>query len=174
MQLKETTLKEKGWNDEEIERAREILIRAEEKKHPRKLAIEKMLFWFMLGIIVVGTILGAWIIEPLLLVTTQTQAIISVVIFGLLFGSLATILFRDIEQLQTHHHIVLSLIIPLTAILTSIIITKQAKIIATALALKTNHNPYILGIAYAVTSLIPYIIFMSIQRKEQRATQNMA
>lgn len=166
MRLQEESLKERGWSEEEIEHAREILLQAEEKRHPRKIALEKGLYWSMLAIIILGTIIGAWVIEPLLLVTTTIQAIIAIIIFGLLFGSLATILFRDIEELQIHQHIISSLVIPLTAVITSIILTRQATRIALALSLKNTHNPFLIGVAYSIGALLPYLIHITIQRKE--------
>jgi len=166
MQLQEQNLRKKGWSEEEIEHAREILVRAEEKKHPKKILLEKALYWVMLLIIVIGTIIGAWVIEPILLVTNTGQAVVAVVVFGLLFGSLATILFRDIEELQIHHHIISSLIIPLTAIITSIILTKQAARITAAISLEAIHNPLLLGIAYSIGALLPYLIFITVKRKE--------
>lgn len=166
MKLREENLKEKGWSEEEIEHAREILLKAEEQRHPKKIALEKALYWVMLLIIIVGTILGAWVVEPLLLVTTPTQGLIGVIIFGLLFGSLVTILFRDIEQLEIHHHIIVSLIIPLTAIITSIILVKQATRIAVALELSTTHNALLLGLAYSISAILPYIIYIVSWRKK--------
>ncbi len=166
MRLQEKKLREKGWTEEEIEQTREILVQAEEKRHPQKIALEKTLYWFMLLITVIGTIAGAWAIEPILLVATTIQAVIAMVVFGLLFGSLATILFRDIDELTIQHHIITSIIIPLTAIITGSIITRQAARLATALTLKTAHNPLLLGIVYSVGALLPYLIFISIQRKE--------
>jgi len=166
MQLREKKLKTKGWSDEEIDHAREILLRAEEKKHPKKILLEKTIFWIMMIVIITATILGAWIIEPLLLITTQAQASIAMGVFGLLFGSLATILFRDIEELKLHHHLISFFIIPLSAIITATIISFQALKLAKELHIAIDHNPLLLGTIYALSALLPYIIFISVKRKE--------
>lgn len=173
MRLQEEKLQEKGWTEEEIAHAKTILLRAEEKKHPKKLFLEKTLYWIMLLIIIVGTMLGAWVVEPLILVSTTTQAIIGIFIFGLLFGSLATILFRDIEELELHQHIISSLIIPLTAIITSIILTRQTIKMAIALSIDATHNPILLGVTYSIGALLPYLVFITLQRKTH-ATNSLA
>ncbi len=168
MQIKEQELKQKGWNDEEINHAKRVLLKAKtnHKPLPWMKFLEKLGIWLFFVFIIGGAILGAWLIEPFLLILNKTSALISIFIIGLLYGSLASILARDIESIETHHHILISLCIPLSAIVTSIIISKQAANISQIIGLGVEHNPILLGITFTVSSFIPYGIFLLNQRRQ--------
>lgn len=164
MKLNHERLKSKGWTDEEIEQTRQILLEAEEKKHPRHIMLEKAIYWIVLGVILIGAIASAWLMEPIMLATTPTQAAVFVGIFGVLFGVLASILIKDIEELEVHHHLIISAIIPVVAIGASVIISKRVKLIQEALGLAGGHHPLLLAGVFAVGAILPYIIFISTQR----------
>lgn len=169
MKLNEDKLRAKGWSEEEISHAKGILNKAEENKRPRTKALEEMVEWSVLIIIVLASIAGAWLIEPLLLVLNQVGALIAIGILGLFFGLFASVIIKQIEDIETHHHLIISLTIPILAIVTSVIITKKVQIVIEAAHLGFNHNPYWLGIVYTICTLIPYGIFVYLQRREHGA-----
>ena len=167
MKIDHAKLKEKGWTDEEIEHAKGVFKKAEENKHPHMKALEKATYWILLIIIVGGAIGGAFLMEPLLIAMSKTQAIISIIIIGGLFGSLASVLVKDIEHAQIHHHVIISAVIPISSIITSIIITQNVSALKEVFDTMAEHNPYILGIAFAVAALIPYSIFTIKEHKKR-------
>ena len=162
-------LRSKGWSDEEIDKTKQILLRAEEKKHPRLIKLERALYWIILLIIFVGGAGVAWLMEPLLYTSTPTQAGIFVAVFGLLFGTLASILIKDIEELELHHHILVSISMPIAAIIASVFVASRASKLAQLPEFAIQHHPVLLGGIYAIFALAPYIIFISTQRRKHGA-----
>ena len=125
MKIDPHALREKGWTDEEIEHATGIVEKAQKNKHPHMKGLEKATYWIALVIIVGAALAGTYVMEPLLIAMNITQAIIGFSMVGILFGLLAGVLIKDIEHAQRHHHMLIGAIIPVMAILTSILITKQ-------------------------------------------------
>lgn len=169
MQLNHTKLKGKGWSDEEIEEARNILLQAEENKHPRLVKLEKSLYWIVLGIIFLGGVGVSLLIEPLLYTSTPGQAIMFIALFGVLFGTLSSIMVKDIEALELHHHIIISASIPAAAIIASVFIAKRANVLAQLPEFIAGHHPILLGGIFALGAIIPYIILVLSQRKKYGA-----
>ena len=169
MRLNIHNLQIKGWNEEEIEQAKVILQRAEEKKHPSLARLEKASYWILFFLIIAGALASAWLIEPILLFATKIQAAIITAVFGLLFGAFASVLVKDLEKLEIHHHILISFIVPVVAIVASIIIVGQVSAAAELLNFSVLHNPYLLGAIYSIFALLPYLIFIIVQRKKHEA-----
>lgn len=166
MKIDEKKLREKGWSEEDINHTKDIIFQAEEKKHPKIKFLEKMIEWVILITVVLASIAGAWLIEPLLFILTQTQALVTIAIIGTTFGLFSSMIIKQIEQIEKHHHLIILSTVPIVAIITSIIITKQVQTVIDAANWGLKHNPYWLGIVYTIFSLIPYSIFFYIQRKK--------
>ncbi|MFP4645102.1 MAG: hypothetical protein ACLFNB_00465 [Candidatus Woesearchaeota archaeon] len=168
MRIDHAKLKEKGWSDEEIEHAKSVLRKAEENKHPHMRALEKATYWMLLIIIIGGAIAGAFLMEPLLIALNKTQAIIGFSIIGLMYGSLASVLVKDIEHTQVHHHVIISALIPISAIITSLIITRNVSNLKEIFTQMAHHNPYLLGAVFSIAALTPYIIFTIKEHKRKK------
>lgn len=170
MKINTLRLQAKGWSEQEIEHAKQILQEAENKKHPRIVALEKGLYGILLFIVFIASVAGTWLIEPFLIFMSIGGAIAIIFIFGLLFGTLASILLRDIENLAIHHHLIITLIIPFGAIITSYLISRQAKELSQLINIPTQHNPLLLGIMYSIGTLIPFAILLWYERTEENGT----
>jgi len=166
MKINEGKLREKGWSEEDIKHAKDVISQAEEKKHPKIKFLEKTIEWIILITVVLASIVGAWLIKPLLFILTQTQALIAIAITGTAYGLFASVIIKQIEQIETHHHLIILSTVPIISIITSVVITKQVQTVIDAANMGLEHNPYWLGIVYAIFSLIPYGIFVYNQRRE--------
>jgi membrane protein insertase Oxa1/YidC/SpoIIIJ len=102
-----------------------------------------------------------------LLIVNEVSAIIIISVFGVLFGSLGSILVKDIEALENHHHLIISFIIPIVAIITSFFISRQTGDVQSLLDPAIKHNPYVLAISFSVFSLLPYLISLYVMRKQR-------
>jgi hypothetical protein len=167
MKINSLRLQAKGWSEEEIQHAQGVLLEAEAKKHPRLIFLEKAMYWILLLVVLIGSIIGMWMLLPFLAILNTWGAVLLIFIIGVVFGSISSILIKDVENLEIHHHLWISLIIPISAIITSIIITRQAQHISEAINISTQHNPLILGIVYSIGSLIPFSILLWYQRSEE-------
>ncbi|MCA9477555.1 MAG: hypothetical protein KC535_00215 [Nanoarchaeota archaeon] len=170
MKINTLKLQAKGWSEEEIEHAKQVLQEAENKKHPRIILLEKALYWILLLISFLGAVMGTWLIEPFLIFMSTGGAVIIIFIIGIIFGSIASILMKDVENLELHHHLILSMIIPVSAIVTSILITNQANKVSQLINIGTQHQPAVLGIVYSIGSLIPFAILLWYERREEDGT----
>lgn len=170
MKLSALKLQAKGWTQEEISHAQLILSKAEQEKHPRIVALEKALYWFLLLVVLVGSIAGTWLIEPFLIFISRLGAIFIIFVFGIIFGALASILIKDMEDLAPHHHLIITLIIPISAIITSYLITSRAHEASQLINITTQHNPLLLGIMYSIGALIPFAILLWFEWREEHGT----
>lgn len=173
MKINETMLRSKGWTDEEIETTRNLLLKSNKVQDTTWWVrfLGQMKYWMLFIVLLAGAIIGAGLIKPFLIVTNEAGALVIVCIIGLFYGNLASIIIRDIEDIQTHHHVLLSFCVPVVAIITSIIISKQAAIVATLINTGVEHNPFLLGITFTISSFIPYSIFLILQRREKHESQ---
>lgn len=169
MKLNVLKLQAKGWSEQEIEHAKEILQNAENNKHPKIAFLEKTIYWILIILAFIGAIIGTWIIQPFLIFLSREGGMLIILIFGIIFGSIVSVLMKDVENIELHHHLIISLIIPVTSIITSIIITTQLKTL-TEITNISQHNPFILGIMYSIGSLIPFAILLWYERSEEDGT----
>ena len=158
--LKEDVLIAKGWTEEEINEAKRIFEEAPKHKHPHTIFFEKLTYWLFFILIIFGGIGSAWIMEPLLLIMSAKKALIMSGAFGILFGSLLSFIVKDIEKIQSHHHVMILMLVFLTTIGTSGLLARNI-----AKSLKTipeliNHNPYLIGISFSIGTIFVYGFFL--------------
>jgi len=169
MHINEQKLKSKGWTQEEINHTKSALLKATQERAPVywMKSFEHIGLWLFFIFIIGGAIIGAWLIKPFLIVLNETGALVVICILGLFYGSLASFLAKDIENIQKQHHILVSLCVPISAIITSIIISKQAAIVVQIIKTGVQHNPITLGITFTISSFIPYGIFLILQQRDK-------
>lgn len=165
MEINPKKLKLKGWTDEDIQHAIKVLEKAEKKKHPATFFLDKMVFIIALLLAVMGNIFIAVRIIPLLVTLNDTFINIILILLGFSFGSLFALLIHDIEKLSFGHHLIASIIMPLTAIFTMFMIVDITNGLTVIEGFK-YHNPWITGIIYAISFLIPYIVYLAGFRKK--------
>lgn len=168
MKINEQSLREKGWSEEEIAHAQKIVGKAQDNKHPTHKHLEKAMYWFLFIIIIGIGIGGAFLIEPFLLYLKPAGAYILIGIIGLVFGTFAGIIVKDIEDLERHHHLAVSIIIPLVAITSSIIMSRQVRAAAEEIGRIVDIHPIVLAIISSICILIPYGIFIWLEEKKKK------
>ena len=91
------------------------------------------------------------------------------------FGVLMSIIIKDIENLQTKHHIGLLAIIPIVGIINFFIVVKAANNIVTNLnelvSISVLHHyihPILLGVVYIIGFLIPYFYLVHEEKWTKR------
>lgn len=161
-------MRNRGWSDEEIKNAKDILERAPKNKHQIHKNLEKAMYWFVFITIIIIVIGGALMASPLLLVLKPHQGYILIGIIGLVFGFFAGLIIKDIEDLEKHHHLAISIIIPITAIISSLILSNQVVKTAKIVGLTVKMHPIILGVIFSVCMLIPYEIFILLKEKKKK------
>lgn len=155
----------KGWSDEEIEQAHEIIKRAEKNKHPHVKRLENSLYWFTLIIGIIGTVFFSLILVPIFIINNNFWSYVLTAIFGLLLGALMIIIIKDMDWLKHHHHLSISLLIPLVALFNFIIVVNRVNLLNKGIGFNNFHNPILMGVIYLVCFILPYAIFLIFKRE---------
>jgi hypothetical protein len=156
----EEKLRRRGWEEHEINRVMDILY-SDYKKKKHIIYTKKsnlLIYWVNLFVLTIGNFLIAFILIPFLLTLKGSGLYLIIVILGIVFGTLFSIMIRDIEMLETKHHIFATIYIPLISILTLYIMVTVANNLENILGMGVQHQPLPVSILYAVVFVLPYIL----------------
>ena len=154
----------KGWSKEEINRAEDIIEKAEQNKHIHIRRVENSIYWFTLCIGIIGTMLLSLTLIPILIANNTALSYVLTGVFGFLLGALIVIIVKDLHWLEHHHHLLLSLAIPFIAIFNFFIVVNRVNLFSGSIGLRTLHNPLLVGMVYMVCFIIPYAAFLLFKR----------
>jgi hypothetical protein len=154
----------KGWSQKEIDRAESIFRKAETSKHPHMKALEGSLYWFTLIVGVLGTIILSAALIPILIASSNAWAYIMSGVFGFVLGALLIMIIMHMRWLESHHHLFISLFIPVVALFNFFIVVSRVNAFSQSLGLKSIHDPMAVGAIYLVCFLLPYIAFILIRK----------
>jgi len=141
------------WTKKDIKKAVKILSDAKKKKSGFVKSLDKVIYWFSLVVAVIGNLLVAVGIAPVLITFNSPYTYPIIAVIALSFGLLFELVIRDIEHLERGHHVVISLIIPFFAVISFFIIV----LITNNLKIVSRFDPVIMGLTYAVAFLFPYL-----------------
>ena len=115
-------LLKKGWSEEEIVQAFGIFERVKQKTHPKIHFLNKIVYWFALFVIILGNVAFSVILIPLLLTFNNISLYIIILLLASCFGILMSIVIKDLENLETRHHLALYLIVPFVGLINFFIV----------------------------------------------------
>lgn len=148
-------LVEKGWKKKDISKALKIIEHAKKGKHPKIKILDKAVYWFSLLIAIIGNFIISLALMPFLISLKGVQLYIIIITLGLAFGLLFELLVRSIEM-QAKHHIFLSIIIPIVAVINFTIVSNNMKAF---IGIENHQNSLIVGSVYAVSFMLPYFVY---------------
>ena len=152
---KKIELKEKGWSDEEINKAEKIL----EKEKEYDAHFSRIVFWSALIVIIFSNIIVSLGLIPFLIVLNAWVLYTIIILLAGSIGFLYNLLITDIGHLKKKHHILAGITIPLIAIANLIgMVLVSNKFIRDLKVQNVQHNPWIIAILFAIVLIIPYII----------------
>jgi ABC-type Na+ efflux pump permease subunit len=153
--LKKEELIKKGWAAEEIKKAESIL----EKVEHHDIHFSKIVFWSALAVIIFANLIVSLVLIPYLIVLNKWVLYLTVVILAGVIGFLYNLLIKDIGHLEKKHHLLAGIIIPLLALTNMIIMVLVSNWFIADLNIHNSpHNPWILGIIFALSFITPYLI----------------
>jgi len=164
-------LMEKGWSNEEIKKAEDII--DDRKLHDKSRStvhVDRILFWSILFVMVVGNALVAFILIPLLLVLNNLVMDIFVIIIGFSIGLLFNFLIWDIEEhLTRKHHLIAAITIPMLSMFNLYFIVKASNALNVLFDIsKVRGNPLIVSAFYVIAFLVPYLWTLFVKKKIKR------
>jgi uncharacterized membrane-anchored protein len=149
---------EKGWSEEELQHAYDVLEEKKNEKHFLLNYLDRPLHWLLFFVIVLGNIAVAAVIVPLLVIFPNPGLYGILILLGAGFGLLCEIVVKHIDhQLSLHHHFMLGVVIPFLAIISTFLVTGYADTQLPSL-FGIEHNPVAFGIIYGVAFALPYLI----------------
>lgn len=154
----------KGWSKHELDHAEKVFKKAEENRHPHHRLLQGSLYWFALIAGLIGTVALSFLMVPILVAANSTWAHIISGFFGLLLGFLIVVFVRQLRWLEDHHHLFLSVIIPVVGLFNFAIIVNQTNKLNLLLGIPHLQSPGTIGLAYLVGFLLPYAAFMLLRR----------
>ena len=154
-----------GWSEKEISHAESIIKKAERNKHPHIRLIDNSLYWFTLIIGILGSVIVSLVLIPILIVANNYWSYLLTGFFALMIGLLIVIIIKDFHWLETHHHVLVSLLIPIIALFNLFIVVIKVNSLNAFLKTAEHHNPIIIGIIYFICFLVPYGFFLLLRRR---------
>ena len=152
MEIDKDKLRAKGWSEEEIKHAHKVISKAKRAKHPHRHALQETVFW---ALIIASSFAAAaiayWFI-PILTLFKDSVVYPFTIIIGLAFGLLFSHVMHELEHLERHHHLIIHTIIPLSAIVSFLLVIGRTNNFGAEV-----HNGILIGCTYALSFLSPYI-----------------
>ena len=164
----EDKIKKKKWPKKDIDKTITILRKA--KLIKKKKNFDKIIYWSILFVAIIGNLIISITLVPFLLALNSYQLYLIVITLGLSFGFLFNILIIDIENLEKKHYIIAGIFIPSLAIINIAYMTMFSNYLIGIMHLHNiTHNPVSIGIAYAVSFVVPLFIYTQLEKDRQNS-----
>lgn len=148
-------LLQKGWREDDLRRAEAILNRA--TKHD--IFFSKIVFWSALLVIVFANLLVSLILIPFLIALYDVVLYAIIAVLGLAIGFLYNFLITDIGLLETKHHRIASIIIPIIAMGNMIVMVLTSNRFIESIHLNNQpHSPWMVAAVFGIAFILPYIV----------------
>ena|SRR3989344_1323619 len=164
-------LEGKGWAKRDIKKAIGIIDDAKQNKPADIRFLDKKVYWALLIIVAVANFAISIALLPILMALKGVQLYFIISVLGIVFGLLFELVIRSIEHLEKKHHIALVFLIPLIAVANLFVINNLANNVMAKLGLANYHNSFLVSISYAVSFVIPYIIYRFVLKIEYYARE---
>ena len=164
-------LEKRGWKKREIEKAVGIITKAKQNKTEENLFLGKRIFWILLAVLAAANFAVAASIMPMLIALKGISLYVIIAIIGLAFGFVFELVIRTIEHLERRHHLFLAIFIPLAALINAFIIAGLSNDLAAGLSLQNFHSPFAIGLVYAASFALPYMVYRFVLKIEYYARE---
>ncbi len=152
---------EKGWSEEEVNKALEI-IQSEEKikKHAKfRQQISPILYWSVLLVAVIVNLFASVVLIPFL-ITIKDKFILFFMIgvIGIVFGLFFNLLFKELEILDYKHYVIAGIFIPVFALINVYIVVNISNTLDKVLNLSIQQDPIKVSFIYVAAFVLPYAL----------------
>jgi len=159
-------MKERGWEERELDYARNIMAKANTERSPWRKILDQSLLWLFLIIIGVGNLFIIASIMPLLVLFPNPAIYGILMLLGIVVGMLAEIVLRDIEHLFSGHHLyILYVLVPFIAASGGLVVLTYAQEHLPNFFF-LDRDPFKMSIIYTIFFILPLAISKFIHRKK--------
>ena len=161
------SLKRKGWSEDEVNKAEKIIqARKIQDKSRTSVYTNRILYWTVIFVIIIGNFMISLMLVPFLLVFNKLAMDVLVVVVGFAFGALFNLLILDIEQVSKRHHLIAAIIIPVLALINISVMTTIANALNEVLRTSTiRESPITVSVLYVVAFMLPYLWSVFVKKK---------
>ena len=160
-------LKERGWSEDDIKKAEEIIEKRTREDKSRTLpSMSRVLYWSAVVVIILGNFIISMFLIPFLLVLKKFILDLIIVTIAFAFGLLFNLLILDIEHMEKKHHLITLIIIPVVAFANFVLMVNIANSLGKAMNLPlARKNPYFIGLIYVAAFVIPYLYSLIVKKE---------
>lgn len=154
----EERMREKGWTEEEIKHAMEIMYSEDKKGRPIILQknMNPILYWLSLIIAIIGNLFISVILIPFLIVLSSYHLYFVIAVLAVTFGTIFNFLINAIEHIEPAHHIIAWAFIPAIAVINIFIIVNVANELGSVFQSPIHQNPVLVSIIYVAAFMLPF------------------
>jgi hypothetical protein len=161
-------LKEKGWSDDEVDNALNIIYSPEkQEKHAVFTEFSSpLVYWSLLIVAIIGNFIASVVLIPIMLFLTRFQLYAVIFLLAISFGAFFNLLLKDIEHVDYKHHIMGGVFIPAIAFINVYVIVNLANTLNDNVfsALFSGNgiihqSPILITIIYVIGFIIPYLAY---------------
>jgi hypothetical protein len=160
-------LKKKGWSGKDIKKADEIIkARLCNDKSRTVLFSNKVVFWAVIFLMILGNFILSMAIVPFLLVINKLTLDILIIIIGLAFGALFDTVVVDMRTVDRKHQLIAGLVIPIVALINISLMTQAANSLNNLLRFSAiRQDPYTISILYVIAFILPFLWSIFVTKK---------
>src|SRR3989338_955510 len=159
-------LEKRGLSAKEIEKAVGIIDTAKKVKTSESRFLEKRIYFVLLLLIVAANFIVSVALIPILIVLKGAYLYFIITVLGITFGLLFELVIRSIEHLERRHHLVLAFFIPIAALINAVAISQMSNKFESVFGINNFHEPLFVGLVYAVSFVLPYIVYRFVLKIE--------
>ncbi len=130
--------------------------------------MHRVVFAAVLFALVLGNLIIAIALIPVILLVQDFWVYFTVIFAGAAYGALFNYMIRDLEHLETKHHILAAVLVLSTAALSFFMVMKITSFVAPYFAIdKPKEQAITIGLIYIASFLAPYLVeeFASLRKK---------
>jgi len=152
-------LRNKGWNEQDITHAMEIIEQAKLQKPSKLRFLDSIIYWIVLFVALIGNFIISIILIPFMLAMEGIRLIFIIGVIGFAFGAFFDLIISDLKNLQNKQVIIAGVFLPILALINVSLMTEFANYIQKTLGiLNAQHNPIVISIVYVFAFMMPYLI----------------
>jgi len=167
IKMEPNDLRRKGWTNQEVMHADNVIKNSNLIDKSRAAASSnKVVFWSVIFVIIIGNFILSLLFIPFLLVMHKIAVDVIIVVVGLAFGTLFTMLLFDVEGISNKNHAVAALLIPILALVNISVMVKVSMAISDYLNINVvNDDPISISAIYVIAFMMPYLWAVFVKKK---------
>jgi hypothetical protein len=151
--MKENVLAEKGWSNEDLTHAGNII----DKKEHHDVHFSKIVFWSSLLVIIFANIIVSLVLIPFMIALNTLALYSTIILLAGSIGFLYNLLVRDIGHLERKHHRTAGIIVPLIGIANMFVMVLVSNNLILDTVIKPT-NPWLVAGVFAISFILPYLV----------------